>query len=72
MSTTVAYEFVFINIYDEAIFSACPYARDSLRTAVKAAIATEQTFLSRFTKVNAISQQLTDGGQLFKVKLERA
>jgi hypothetical protein len=70
-SQTILYEFVFTGAYDETIFAQSPYARDSLRPKVQAAVATEQTFLSRFTKVNAIAQQVTDQGQTFKIRLNR-
>lgn len=70
-STTILYEFSFIATYDETIFMASPYARDSLRTKVQAAVDNEIRFLSRFPKVNKIAQQVEDQGQYFKILLSR-
>lgn len=69
---TILYEFIFTAAYDESVFAASPYASDALRPVVQAAVGTEQTFLSRFPKVNAIVQQVQLNGQTFKVRLSRA
>lgn len=72
MSATILYEFVFTGDYDEAIFMASPYARDSLRIKVQSAVNSEKTFLRRYPSVGNISQQVIDQGQTFKVRLLRA
>lgn len=72
-SPTILYQFEFTASYSETVFMQSPYASDILRPLVIAAVASEITFLTRFTGVNAISKQVTDpSGNLFKVKLSRA
>lgn len=70
--TTIAYEFNFVGAYDEAVFMQSPFARDTLRPKVQAAVQNEANFLVRFPKVNRIAQQVEDQGQYFKVILTRA
>jgi hypothetical protein len=70
-STTILYQFEFTSVYDEAIFMASPYARDTLRPKVQAAVDNEARFLTRFPRVNKIAQQVEDQGQYFKVLLGR-
>jgi hypothetical protein len=69
---TILYEFNFVGAYSEDVFMASPYARDTLRPKVQAAVDTEVRFLARFPKVNKIAQQVEDQGQYFKVILTRA
>jgi hypothetical protein len=68
-SPSILYTFEFTDIYDETIFSACPFATDTLRTKVQNAVTVQQTFLKRFPKVNKIAQQVYDNGEYFKVVL---
>jgi hypothetical protein len=69
--TTISYTFTFNAVYDESIFMQSPFASDTLRPKVQAAVVNEQKFLTRFPNVNAVSQQVTDAGLTFKVLLYR-
>jgi hypothetical protein len=71
-STTILYEWQFIGSYSEEIFAASPYASDTIRPKVQAAVVTEQRFLQRFPGVNKIAQQIVNNGQYFKVQLTRS
>jgi hypothetical protein len=70
-STTILYQFEFTSSYNETIFMASPYARDTLRPKVQAAVDNEARFLTRYPRVNKIAQQVEDQGQYFKVLLGR-
>ncbi len=73
MSTiTILYTFEFTGSYNETVFMQSPYARDSLRPKVQAAVTSEQAFLSRYPNVNRIAQRVEDQGEYFKVLLNRA
>lgn len=69
---TITYQFEFVGDYDESVFAQSQYASDSLRLKVKDAVETEVKFLSRFSQVNKIAQQVEDAGLVFKVLLARA
>ena len=72
MSSAIAYEFQFVGSYDESVFMLSPYASDELRVKVQNAVQTEVRFLSRFTQVNRIAQQVQHDNLTFKVVLSRS
>lgn len=71
-NTNIAYDFDFVNSFDENVFNQCPFATQSLQNKVVSALETQRRFLDRFTQVNRIAQQVSDDGRRFRIILSRS